>query len=124
MGDGGGPAGCFQLGSHGQGGRRQCRAQDHCLCRGLTASAVNATNLLASYTQFVQALASRYPNQLAAVEVWNEPWYDKFPNTTNLDMFVAFYLQLIAQARQVVKAINPSIQVIGPCGRALNKVSR
>src|ERR1017187_3045425 len=75
---------------------------------------VNSANLLASYTQFVQALANRYPNQLYAIEVWNEPWYNKFPNLTNLDTFVAFYLQLISQARQVVKAINPSIQVIGP----------
>src|ERR1019366_1576296 len=76
---------------------------------------VNSNNFLTSYTQAVQALASRYPNQLTALEVWNEPWYSKFPNiTNNLDTFVAFYLQLQAQARQTVKAINPSIQVIGP----------
>ena len=75
---------------------------------------VNATNLFASYTQFVQALASRYPNQLAAIEVWNEPWYNKFPNTTNLDTFVAFYLQLVLQARQAVKPIEPLVPVIGP----------
>jgi hypothetical protein len=75
---------------------------------------VNSNNFVASYTQVVQALASRYSNQLTALEVWNEPWYNKFPNTTNLDTFVAFYLQLQSQARQTVKAINPSIQVIGP----------
>ena len=75
---------------------------------------VNSNNFVASYTQFVQALANRYANQLTAIEVWNEPWYNKFPNTTNLDTFVAFYLQLASQARQAVKAINPSIQVIGP----------
>ena len=75
---------------------------------------VNANNFVASYTQFVQALANRYPNQLTAIEVWNEPWYNKFPNTTNLDTFVPFYLQLVAQARQSVKPVNPSIQVIGP----------
>jgi len=75
---------------------------------------VNSNNFVTSYTQFVQALANRYKNQLAAVEVWNEPWYNKFPNTTNLNTFVAFYLQLVAQARSVVKPINPAIQVIGP----------
>jgi hypothetical protein len=75
---------------------------------------VNSTNLLASYTQFVRDLTHRYRNQLTAIEVWNEPWYNKFPNTTNLDTFVAFYLQLMAQARRAVKAVNPSIQVIGP----------
>jgi hypothetical protein len=82
---------------------------------------VNATNFLASYTQFVQALANRYQNQLYAIEVWNEPWYETFPNTTNLDTFVAFYLQLVAQARQAVKAINPSIQVIGPAWSSFEK---
>jgi len=39
---------------------------------GQLPSWVNSSNLLASYTQFVQALISRYPNQLAAIEVWNE----------------------------------------------------
>jgi hypothetical protein len=75
---------------------------------------VTSNNLVAAYTQFVQALANRYPNQLYAIEVWNEPWYDKFPNMTNPATFVGLYLQLQTQARQVVKAINPSIQVIGP----------
>jgi hypothetical protein len=75
---------------------------------------VNSNNFVASYTQFVQALANRYKNQVADVEVWNEPWYNKFPNTTNLDTFVSFYLQLLSQARSVVKPINPAIQVIGP----------
>ena len=82
---------------------------------------VNSNNFFASYTQFVQALASRYPNQLAAIEVWNEPWHDKFPNTTNLDTFVAFYLQLVAQARQTVKTINPAIQVIGPAWTSFDR---
>jgi hypothetical protein len=75
---------------------------------------VNSTNFLDGYAQFVQALATRYKNQLTAIEIWNEPWYNKFPNTTNLNTFVAFYLQLFAQASRVVKAVNPSIQVIGP----------
>jgi len=75
---------------------------------------VNSNNFVASYTQFVQALATRYANQLAYVEVWNEPWYNKFPNTTNLNTFVPFYLQLLAQCRSTVKTINPAIQVIGP----------
>ena len=74
----------------------------------------NSTNFVASYTQFVRDLTHRYRNQLTAVEVWNEPWYNKFPNTTNQDTFVAFYLRLMAQARRAVKAVNPSIQVIGP----------
>src|SRR5580692_11710882 len=34
----------------------------------------NSTNFVNSYTQFVQDLTRRYRNQLAAVEVWNEPW--------------------------------------------------
>ena len=80
---------------------------------------VNSTNLLVRYTQFIQALANRYKNQLTAIEVWNEPWYNKFPDTTNLDTFVAFYLQLVSQARQAVKAINPSIQVIGPAWNSI-----
>ena len=75
---------------------------------------VNSNNFATNYTQVVQALANRYSNQLTALEVWNEPWYNKFPSTTNFETLVPFYLQLQSQARQTVKAINPSIQVIGP----------
>ena len=75
---------------------------------------VNSNNFVTNYTQVVQALANRYSNQLTALEVWNEPWYDKFPGTTNFDTLVPFYLQLQSQAHQAVKAINSSIQVIGP----------
>ncbi len=75
---------------------------------------VNSNNFVSAYTQFVQALATRYANQLTAIEVWNEPWYNKFPNTTNLNTFVPFYLELLAQCRSTVKVINPAIQVIGP----------
>jgi Concanavalin A-like lectin/glucanases superfamily/Putative Ig domain len=82
---------------------------------------VNSNNFVATYTQFVQALANRYPNQLAYIEAWNEPWYNKFPNTTNLNTFVAFYLQLVAQARSAVKPINPAIQVIGPSWTSIVK---
>jgi Concanavalin A-like lectin/glucanases superfamily/Putative Ig domain len=82
---------------------------------------VNSNNFVASYTQFVQALANRYPNQLAYIEAWNEPWYNKFPNTTNLNTFVAFYLQLVAQARSAVKPINPAIQMIGPSWTSIVK---
>jgi hypothetical protein len=75
---------------------------------------VRPEEIVPLHTEFVRALAKRYKGKLAAIEVWNEPWYDKFPNTTNLDGLVHFYLDLLAQARTVIKSIDPKPMVIGP----------
>ena len=75
---------------------------------------VGSNEIISQHTAYVQALATRYKGQLAAIEIWNEPFVDKFPNTTNLDTFISFYLQLFSQAQQAIRAIDPTPQVIGP----------
>ncbi len=75
---------------------------------------VGPNEIISQHTAYVQALATRYKGKLAAIEIWNEPFVDKFPNTTNLDSFVTFYLQLFSQAQQAIRAIDPTPQVIGP----------
>ncbi len=75
---------------------------------------VGPDEIIPLHTAYVQALATRYKGKLAAIEIWNEPFDDKFPNTTNLDTFVSFYLQMFSQAQQAIKASDPTPQVIGP----------
>jgi len=75
---------------------------------------VGPDEIIPLHTAFVQALATRYKGKLAAIEIWNEPYDDKFPNTTDVDSFVSFYLQMFSQARKAIKAIDPKPQVIGP----------
>ena len=83
----------------------------------ITPSWVQASELVQTYTEFVQTLATRYKGQLAAIEIWNEPWYNKFPGGTNLDLtgFINLYLQLHASGRQASESIDPNVMVVGPC---------
>jgi hypothetical protein len=60
-----------------------------------------------NWTQFVRALAQRYPAAIA-IEIWNEP---------NLPLFFspvdpARYTQLLTKAYHTVKAVRPSLPVI------------
>ncbi len=75
---------------------------------------VGPDEIIPLHTAYVQALATRYKGKLAAIEIWNEPFNDKFPNTTNVESLVNFYLQMFSQAQKAIKAIDSKPQVIGP----------
>ena len=75
---------------------------------------VGPDEIIPLHTAYVQALATRYKGKLAAIEIWNEPFNNKFPNTTNVDTLVNFYLQMFSQAQKAIKAIDSKPQVIGP----------
>jgi len=70
---------------------------------------------LPAYLQYLQVLATRYKGRLAAIEIWNEPWFDKFgyggcpPCSTN---FHATLARMSTQAAALVKSIDPNIQIM------------
>ena len=82
----------------------------------MTPSWVQSDELVQRYTEFVSTMAARYKGKLAAIEIWNEPWYSKFPNGTNLDIngFVRLYLDLHTSGRQAIKSVDHKVLVIGP----------
>jgi polysaccharide biosynthesis protein PslG len=77
------------------------------------ALAPNAGKLLRSvddYARFVTAFVRRYPGQLAAVVVWNEPnlaseWNQRSPDPVE-------YVTLLQSAYRAVKAADPAIVVV------------
>jgi hypothetical protein len=85
----------------------------------LVPSWVGPNEIVPLHAAYVQALSTRYKGKLAAIEIWNEPYNGKFPNTTNVDSFVNFYLQIFSQAHQAIKAVDPIPQVIGPAWTAM-----
>jgi Cellulase (glycosyl hydrolase family 5) len=65
-----------------------------------------------TYAAVLAALAHRYGNKLAAIEVWNEP------DQSNEDYFAgpekpANYAKLLRAAYPAVKAVDPSLPVLG-----------
>jgi hypothetical protein len=66
----------------------------------------------AAYAAFVAYLASRYGSELAAIEVWNEP------DQSNEDYFAGpdkaeRYVALLRAAYPAIKAVDPSLPVLG-----------
>ncbi len=86
-----------------------------------TPSWVQSNELMQAYTNFVHTMAARYKGKLAAIEIWNEPWYDKFPGTANLDLngFVHFYLTLHQNGRAAIKSADHKPLVFGPVWASL-----
>ncbi len=62
------------------------------------------------YNEFVAFLVGRYGFKLHAVEVWNEPNLRREWNGGTING--AEYIQLLAEAYDAIKAVNPSIIVI------------
>ncbi|MEW5958655.1 MAG: cellulase family glycosylhydrolase [Chloroflexota bacterium] len=65
----------------------------------------------ATYADFVARVAERYRGQVQAIEVWNEQnlWYEAGGRGR---MDAASYVQLLQQAYQAVKAVNPELTVV------------
>jgi hypothetical protein len=78
---------------------------------GKIPSWIQPSQLVAVYTNFVAALAQRYKGKLAAIEIWNEPAQDKLYNDANWRRILT---QLTTGSTAVVRAIDPTIQIIGP----------
>ncbi len=85
----------------------------------LVPSWVGPDEIAPLHAAYVQALATRYKGKLAAIEIWNEPLGGKFSNATNVDSFVNLYLQIFSQARQAIKAVDSTPQIIGPAWTSL-----
>ena len=64
----------------------------------------------AAYGDFVAKFVARYPGKIAAVEIWNEPnaisFYTPKPDPTG-------YVDLLKAAYPKVKAVDPSVVVLG-----------
>ena len=65
---------------------------------------------LADFTDFLQALATRYKGRIAAYEIWNEPnlaaeWGNRAPNANE-------YVAMLKQAYEVIKQADPQALVI------------
>jgi len=78
---------------------------------GNVPSWVQPANLTSNYAAFVTALVNRYKGKIAAIEIWNEPWFTEFWNSPN---WLQMLDQLVAAGRASIKAIDPSILVLGP----------
>ncbi len=65
----------------------------------------------ATYAGFVAKVAERYRGQVQAIEVWNEQnlWYEA-GGQGRID--AARYVQLLQQAYQAIKAVNPEMTVV------------
>lgn len=72
---------------------------------------VQPVNLASNYASFVAAMLNRYPSQIAALEIWNEPTQQQFwdsPQWLN-------HLTTLHQTGSAVAAgINSNVLVIGP----------
>lgn len=63
------------------------------------------------YVDFVQAIIKRYPNQVHAIEVWNEQNIDReWTSAKGLD--ASQYVELLRAAYQGIKEVDPGIIVI------------
>lgn len=65
----------------------------------------------ADYVNFVTAILKRYPNQVHAIEVWNEENLDREWMSTK-GLSAANYISLLKDTYTAVKAIDPGIIVI------------
>jgi hypothetical protein len=72
---------------------------------------ISEPQLLGVFTNYVAALARRYKGKLAGIEIWNEPLRDKFYDDPNWPQLLA---QLITQGTKAIKAVDPTIQIMGP----------
>ena len=82
----------------------------------------------AAYGDFVAKFVARYPGKIAAVEIWNEPnaisFYTPKPDPSG-------YVDLLKAAYPKVKAVDPSVVVLGGsmgsiidvAGKAINPVA-
>lgn len=77
---------------------------------GYIPSWVNATNIITAYTNYVAALVQRYKGKIAAFELWNEPGAERFP----VSDWSGLLGQLITEGAKTVRAIDPSIKIVGP----------
>lgn len=78
---------------------------------GNVPSWVQPANLASNYTAYITALASRYKGKIAAIEIWNEPWYTEFWNSPS---WLQMLDQLFVAGRAAINAIDPGILVLGP----------
>lgn len=72
---------------------------------------IQPADLIPRYLEHLTALVQRYPGQIRAIEFWNEPdihqfWHD--PEWTSM------LSDLMEAGRAAVKAIDPSILLVGP----------
>jgi hypothetical protein len=65
----------------------------------------------AHYTAFLSELLNRYPNQIHAIEVWNEQNLDR-EWATSEGLSPSSYVQFLSQAQETIKAIDPEVIVI------------
>jgi hypothetical protein len=72
---------------------------------------VQPANLISNYVAYLTALTERYLGRITAIEIWNEPapnmfWGDPYWIKILADLHVA--------GSAAIKAVDPSIQVLGP----------
>lgn len=72
---------------------------------------VQPSNLTSHYAAYVTALAQRYKGKIHAIEIWNEPYIDLFWNSPEWWQMLA---DLFPAGRAAIKAVDPSILVLGP----------
>jgi hypothetical protein len=78
----------------------------------------NDNEFASSYATYVKAMAKRYGNNICAIEMWNEPWFNvgfilSIPGT-NYPSWLANYIELVAAGQQAVRSSSRTIQVWGP----------
>lgn len=72
---------------------------------------VQPVNLTASYAAYITALVNRYQGKIAAIEIWNEPYVNKFWNRPD---WLTMLAELYTAGRSAIRAVDPSILVLGP----------
>lgn len=70
-----------------------------------------STEGIAAYARYAAALADRYQNQSAGIEIWNE-WEITIGNTTVVDP--ESYVELLKVASPAVRQVAPDLPIIGP----------
>lgn len=86
-------------------------------CGFVRPSWVGKNELVARFAEYVGAVAARYNGQIYAIEIWNEPMFtsDFVPYaTSDWNVVVQFYAQLLQASQQAVRAASSSIKVVGP----------
>ena len=63
------------------------------------------------FRDFVTAVATRYQGRVDAYEIWNEPNYKTFWNSTDYDLFIA---EILIPGAQTVKAADSNAKAVGP----------